>query len=57
MRALKTPGKLSLLVVALVTLMGIAGSAMATEEGTFAKALAQAKAENKMLVLDFYTDW
>ena len=43
--------------LALVALSGLFSLASATEAGTFAKALEQAKAQNKILVVDFYTDW
>jgi len=35
----------------------LAGAALAEEPASLAEALAQAKAENKMVVIDFYTDW
>jgi hypothetical protein len=57
MRTLQSPGKLLLTVLALVALSGLFSLASATEAGTFAKALEQAKAQNKILVIDFYTDW
>jgi hypothetical protein len=44
-----------LLLLAALTLM--TASALAAEPATFKEALAKAKAENKMLVIDFYTDW
>ncbi len=46
-------GKLVLL--AAFTLM--AANALASEPASFKEALAEAKAQNKMLVIDFYTDW
>ena len=51
------PGKLIALTVICATLLGSAGLALATEPGSYAKALAQAEAENKIVVIDFYTDW
>ena len=44
-----------LLLLAGLTLM--TASALAAEPADFQDALAKAKAENKMLVIDFYTDW
>jgi len=49
--------KTGALVALLTILRGATGLATATEAGSFEKALAQANAENKMLVIDFYTDW
>lgn len=57
MRALNFAGKLTALAVLCATLLSFTGMAHATEAGTYAKALAQAKAENKLVVIDFYTDW
>jgi len=53
MRLKSMIGKLVLL--AAVALM--ATNALASEPTSFKDALAQAKAQNKMLVIDFYTDW
>ncbi len=53
MRSKAHIGKLILL--AAMTIM--ASSAMASEFTSFDEALGQAKAQNKMLVIDFYTDW
>lgn len=57
MRAMNTPGKLTALAVICATLLGTVGLAVATEPGSYAKALAQAEAENKIVVIDFFTDW
>ena len=57
MRALNSPGKLAVLAVVCATMLASAGLALATEAGSYAKALAQAKAENKLVLIDFYTDW
>ncbi len=46
--------KLSI-VTALILVM--AGTTVASEAGSYAEALAQAQAQNKMLLIDFYTDW
>jgi hypothetical protein len=53
MRFQSLTGKL-VLVAILVTL---ASTAIAGELTSYKEALAKAKAENKMLVIDFYTDW
>ena len=57
MRAPNSLGKLTVLTVVCATLLGSAGLALATEAGSYAKALAQAEAENKLVMIDFYTDW
>jgi len=38
-------------------LLGLTVPAIATEPGSFARALERAGTENKLVVLDFYTDW
>lgn len=53
MRLKTLTGKL----VLLATLALLATNALASEPTSFKEALAQAKAQNKMLVIDFYTDW
>jgi hypothetical protein len=55
MRHMQTAGKLALLA-GLAVFLGSA-AATATEPGSYEKALARAKAEDKLIVLDFYTDW
>ncbi len=57
MRTLTLSRQVKILALAVVLVTGLAGAATATEAGTFAKALAQAEAQNKILVVDFYTDW
>ena len=57
MRFMNSSGKLTILLVVCATLLGAVGHALATEPGTYAKALAEAEAENKMVVIDFFTDW
>ncbi len=57
MRALNSVGKLTVLTVICATMLGSTGLALATEPGSYAKALAEAEAANKMVVIDFYTDW
>ncbi len=44
-------------LVLLTVLALFATTALADEPTSFKEALAKAKAENKMLVIDFYTDW
>ncbi len=53
MRSKSFIGKLILLAALAV----LATTALAEEPTSFKGALANAKAENKMLVIDFYTDW
>jgi hypothetical protein len=36
---------------------GVTGAAPAADPASFAEAKAQAAKENKILVVDFYTDW
>ena len=36
---------------------GVTGAAVAAEPANFAEALAKAAKEDKVLVVDFYTDW
>ncbi len=43
------------LLLALV--VGVAGTVFATEPGTYAAALKEAQATNKLVVVDFFTDW
>jgi F0F1-type ATP synthase membrane subunit c/vacuolar-type H+-ATPase subunit K len=49
--------RMLLLTASIALLMGLATFAEATEAGTLAAALTQAQAENKPVVIDFYTDW
>jgi hypothetical protein len=49
--------RLALLSLLAVFTLGTAGSALAEGDATFEDALAQATKENKILVVDFYTDW
>jgi hypothetical protein len=48
---------LSLLAILAIGAIGTTGSALAEEPANFAEALAQAAAEDKVLIVDFYTDW
>ncbi len=49
--------RLVMLTVLAAMVLAFAATAMASEPASFKEALALAKAENKMLVIDFYTDW
>ena len=48
---------LALATALLAFVLGLAGAAVADQPATFAEALAQAKEQDKVLVVDFYTDW
>jgi thiamine pyrophosphate-dependent acetolactate synthase large subunit-like protein len=54
-RIARTRAVLLLAVLASLILAQVATAAM--EPGDFNEALARAKAEDKPLVIDFYTDW
>ena len=49
--------RILLLTAFAALLLAMASAATATEAGTLEKALARAQAENKPVVIDFYTDW
>jgi len=49
--------RLALLSILAAFLFGVTGAAVAEEPVNFADALAQAAKENKVLVVDFFTDW
>ena len=49
--------KLLLLAVAAILSLGTFAQGIEFEHGSFAEALAKAKAENKLLFVDFYTTW
>ena len=49
--------RLAIVTALLAFALGLTGAAMANEPATFAEALAQAKEQDKVLVVDFYTDW
>ena len=57
MRSENLKTRLALLSLLAVLAVGAAGTAVAEEPATFADALAQATKENKILVVDFFTDW
>ena len=54
-RTARTRAALLLAAVAVLLLAQAATAAM--EPGDFKEALARAKAEDKPLIIDFYTDW
>ncbi len=49
--------RLVLLSLLAAFVFGATGAAVASEPSNFAEALAKATQENKVLVVDFYTDW
>lgn len=49
--------RLVLLSLLAAFVFGVTGAAMASEPANFAEAMAKATQENKVLVVDFYTDW
>jgi len=57
MRFENSTTRLALLSLLAVLCIGAAGAALADQPATFADALAQASKENKILVVDFMTDW
>jgi hypothetical protein len=57
MRPENRMSRLALLSILVTFVFGVTGAAMAEEPANFADALAQAAKENKVLVVDFYTDW
>jgi hypothetical protein len=57
MRPENRMSRLALLSILVAFVFGVSGAAMAEEPANFADALAQAAKENKVLVVDFYTDW
>lgn len=55
---MRSPNRTLALATALMAfVLGLAGAAVADQPATFAEALAQAKEQDKVLVVDFYTDW
>jgi len=57
MRTLNRKDQLTLMGTLLVFVLGLAGTALAAGPASFDEALALAAKENKILVVDFYTDW
>jgi hypothetical protein len=49
--------QLALTGVLLAFTLGVSGTALAGDPATFDEALALATKQNKVLVVDFYTDW
>ncbi len=47
----------ALLLAVLAALLTAQAATAAMEPGDFKEALARAKAEDKPLIIDFYTDW
>ena len=57
MRSDSSQGRLALATALLAFVLGLSGAALVDQPATFAEALAQAKEQDKPLVVDFYTDW
>ena len=57
MRPENFTSRLALLSILAAFVFGVTGAAVASDPANFADALAQAAKENKVLVVDFYTDW
>lgn len=57
MRSDSSKSRLALATALLAFVLGLSGAALADQPATFAEALAQAKEQDKPLVVDFYTDW
>jgi len=57
MRPENGKSRLVLLIILAAFVFGVTGAAMAAEPADFAEALARAAKENKVLVVDFFTDW
>jgi len=56
MRSENLKSRLAFLSLLAVLVLGT-GAAVAEEPGSFADALARAAKEDKVLVVDFFTDW
>jgi len=57
MRSENRNSRLVLLSLLVALTAGATGAALAEDPANFAAALAQATAQDKVLVVDFYTDW
>ena len=57
MRSENRNSRLVLLSLLATLAVGSTGAALAEEPANFAEALAKATAEDKVLVVDFSTDW
>ena len=57
MRPENFTSRLVLLSILAAFVFGVTGAAVAADPADIADALVQAAKENKVLVVDFYTDW
>ena len=57
MRKLNRKDQLALTGLLLAFVLGLSGTALADDPASFDEALALAGKENKVLVVDFFTDW
>ncbi|MCB1182342.1 hypothetical protein KDM41_02840 [bacterium] len=57
MRKIDRNGRVAPLGVLLTLALGLAGGALAEQPATFQAALELAAAQDKLVVIDFYTDW
>ena len=57
MRTMIRNRRLAPLGVLLALTVGLSGAAIAEDAATFDETLARAAKENKLVVIDFYTDW
>lgn len=57
MRPENVKSRLVLLGILAAIVLGVSGAAAAAEPANFAEALAKAAQEDKVLVVDFYTDY
>jgi len=57
MRHLDRKNQLALTGALLAFVAGLSGAALAAEPASFDEALTLAHKQNKVLVVDFYTDW
>ncbi len=57
MRPENVKSRLVLLGILAAIVLGVSGAAAAAEPANFAEALAKATQEDKVLVVDFYTDY
>lgn len=57
MRTMIRNSRLAPLGVLLALTVGLSGAAFAEDAATFDETLARAAKENKLVVIDFYTDW
>lgn len=57
MRKIDRTSRLAPMGVLLALTLGLAGGAFAEHPANFDKALALAAEQDKLVVIDFYTDW